>query len=101
MSFTRRVKLLSAALPLLGVSAAVSAQAPAAPAAAVEQARQPKLYSAETFFATTSYSMASSAGFGFSADGRSLLISSDKSGVFNAHVLPIDGGQMRLFERPR
>ena len=36
--------------------------------------------------------MPASAGFGFSADGQSLLISSDKSGVFNAEILPIRGG---------
>lgn len=49
-------------------------------------------YSAETFFQTTTYGMPASAGFGFSADGQSLLISSDKSGVFNAEILPIRGG---------
>lgn len=49
-------------------------------------------YSAETFFETTSYGMPASAGYGFSSDGRSLLISSDKSGVFNAEILPISGG---------
>lgn len=49
-------------------------------------------YSAETFFQTTSYGMPASAGYGFSSDGRSLLISSDKSGVFNAEILSLSGG---------
>lgn len=65
--------------------------APAAPAAAA--AIQPKRYSAEAFFATTSYGMAAPAGFAFSADGQSLLITSDKSGVYNAYMLPLDGGE--------
>lgn len=97
-----RAMLLCAAAPMIAVGgcaageaaqpAEVAAPAPlAAPEAA--PARQPALYSAETFFATTSYSMAAPSGFGFSADGRSLLISSDQSGVFNAYTLPLDGGE--------
>ncbi|MEM9669462.1 MAG: alpha/beta fold hydrolase [Pseudomonadota bacterium] len=43
-------------------------------------------YSAEAFFQTTSYMMASNGGHAFSADGDKLLISSDKTGVFNAFV---------------
>ncbi len=72
-------------VPTAPLAVAIPAEVPAAPA------ERPR-YSAETFFATTSYSMAAPAGLGFSADGRSLLISSDKSGVFNAQVLPVSGG---------
>lgn len=51
-----------------------------------------RTYDAEAFFMTTSYGMASSAGFAFSPDGSSILISSDETGRFNAYALPIDGG---------
>ena len=49
-------------------------------------------YSAEAFFQTTSYRMVGGAGHAFSSDGSALLVSSDKSGVFNAYRLPVDGG---------
>lgn len=49
-------------------------------------------YSAAAFFQTTAYSMAASSGHGFSPDGRTILISSDASGVFNAYALSIEGG---------
>lgn len=48
-------------------------------------------FSAREFFETTTYSMASSAGFAFSPDGSSIVISSDETGVFNAWRLPVDG----------
>jgi Tol biopolymer transport system component len=66
------------------------AQSGAKPQAATEQAT-PARYSAATFFNTTSYGVAAAAGFGFSPDGKSLLITSDQNGVFNAYSLPIDG----------
>src|SRR3546814_6542611 len=61
---------------------AASAQAPA----------EPVRYSAEAFYDTTSFVMASPAGYGFSADGQAILISSDNSGVFNTYALPVAGG---------
>ena len=48
-------------------------------------------YSAEAFFQTTSYGMVGGSAHAFSADGSALLVSSDKSGVFNAYRLPLDG----------
>jgi dipeptidyl aminopeptidase/acylaminoacyl peptidase len=71
------------------------AAAPPGPAASQAEAKPIAVprYSAETFFDTTSYGMASAAGLAFSPDGRSLLIASDQNGVFNAYALPIDGGQ--------
>lgn len=48
-------------------------------------------FSAREFFETTSYGMVSSAGFAFSPDGSSVLVSSDETGVFNAWELPVDG----------
>src|SRR5687767_5350257 len=53
---------------------------------------EPVRYSAKTFFDTTSFNMAAATGLAFSADGESLLIGNDQSGVFNAYLLPIAGG---------
>ena len=48
-------------------------------------------YSARSFYETTSYDLVPSEGRAFSSDGRSLLISSDQTGVYNAWALPLDG----------
>lgn len=48
-------------------------------------------YSAEAFFATTSYGLVGGSAKAFSPDGAALLVSSDKTGVFNAYRLPVDG----------
>jgi dipeptidyl aminopeptidase/acylaminoacyl peptidase len=85
---TRVIFLVGAATCALTPLRAVLAQ----PQAESRQA-EPVRYSAQTFFDTTSYGLASSAGFGFSPDGRSILIMSDKNGVFNAYALPVDGGE--------
>ena len=53
-------------------------------------------YSAEAFFQTTSYGMVGSAAYAFSADGTTLLVSSDQSGVFNAYSLPLDGSEATM-----
>ncbi len=50
-------------------------------------------YSAVQFFATTSYGLPDPDGYAFSADGNSILIHSDKDGVFNVFSLPVDGGE--------
>lgn len=49
-------------------------------------------YSARQFFTTTSYGLPDPNSYAFSADGKSILIDSDKDGVFNAYALPLDGG---------
>jgi dipeptidyl aminopeptidase/acylaminoacyl peptidase len=49
-------------------------------------------YTARQFYETTSFGMAAPSEFAFSRDGRSLLISSDASGVINAYALPLAGG---------
>lgn len=83
------IKLAAAAF--MGVShMATAATQTGSPAARTAEA--PKRYSAKTFFETTSFQMASPSGHAFSPDGKSLLISSDKSGVFNAYLLPVAGG---------
>ena len=48
-------------------------------------------YSAEAFFKTTSFGLPGSAGNAFSPDGKSLLMSSDATGVYNVYALPLDG----------
>ena len=75
---------------ILGAGAAPAfAQADTAAAAT---AAAPTRYSARDFFETTSFGMASPNGVAFSRDGRNLLINSDASGVFNAYMLPVAGG---------
>ena len=49
-------------------------------------------YTAAQFFETTSYGMSAAGGHAFSPDGTHVLISSDRSGVFNAYALPLAGG---------
>lgn len=76
----------------LMTAAPALAQTAAAPAAATAQAPV-RTYTAAEFYQTRSYGMSSPAGLGFSADGRSILISSDQTGVFNAYALPVAGGE--------
>ncbi|PCI61763.1 MAG: S9 family peptidase [Kordiimonadales bacterium] len=52
-----------------------------------------KTYSAEAFFNTTSFAPASSAGFSFSPDGKSILVTSDESGVFNSYAVNAETGE--------
>lgn len=49
-------------------------------------------FSAREFFETKSFGMVDPRGHAFSPDGKSILISSDASGVFNAVALPVAGG---------
>ncbi len=80
----RRTMLLgTAALTLTAACASTGASGTMAPH---------RLYSAAAFFETTSYAMAAPSGLGFARDGRSILVSSDASGVFNAYALSIEGG---------
>ncbi|MFN7129422.1 MAG: S9 family peptidase [Brevundimonas sp.] len=80
---------------VLALTAALPASALAAEAAAQPAAVQPATptYTAAQFFDTTSYGLAYSGAKAFSPDGKSLLIRSDKTGVFNAYALPIAGGE--------
>jgi len=50
-------------------------------------------YSAEAFFETTSYSLASAGGYAFSRDDSRLLITSDATGIFNAYALDLASGE--------
>ncbi len=62
------------------------------PATEVAKAPELKTYDAKAFFDTTSVSMAFPSPYAFSADGKNLLLATDKSGVFNAAALPVAGG---------
>lgn len=77
------VLALMAALPTAAI-------AQAAPPASASQAAP--TYTAAQFFDTISYGLAYSGAKAFSPDGKSVLIRSDKTGVFNAYALPIAGG---------
>lgn len=49
-------------------------------------------YTAAQFFDTVSYGLGYGGAKAFSPDGKSVLIRSDKTGVFNAYALPVAGG---------
>ena len=49
-------------------------------------------YDAATFHETTSFGMASSSGFAWSADDSGILITSDETGVFNAYAVDPETG---------
>ena len=53
-------------------------------------------YSAEAFFQTTSFGLASGAGYPWSADGTRVLAHSDASGVFNAMTIDAEGNTQQL-----
>ena len=81
--------LLATALFLPGLAPAPAAAQPRANAPQAGPVR----YTAQQFYQTTSFGMANAEGIAFSSDGRNLLISSDRSGVFNVYALPIAGGE--------
>jgi dipeptidyl aminopeptidase/acylaminoacyl peptidase len=57
-------------------------------------AQAAKVYPTKAFYETTRYSLPPQDGHAFSADGKKLLISSDKTGVVNAYILPVAGGAL-------
>ncbi len=92
-STNSRILTILVALTLGGCSQSEApTETPMAEEAAAAPAPVPK-YSAEAFFQTKSYRMVGGAAHAFSADGQSLLISSDETGVFNAYKLPLDGSE--------
>ncbi|MBW3565409.1 MAG: S9 family peptidase [Acidobacteria bacterium] len=89
-----RQVIFGALLTLTSLIAGACATHDPIPAASTPApAPEPVRYTAEQFFATTSYAMAASDGIAFSRDGENILISNDASGVFNAYLLPVDGGE--------
>ncbi|TRD11909.1 S9 family peptidase [Erythrobacter insulae] len=87
---------LAAAVSLMALSAPAIAheeRAAAASAQASAEAEAVKTYTAEQFYNSTAFGLGSSGGHVFSADGEYVLINSDRSGVFNAYLLPVGGGE--------
>jgi dipeptidyl aminopeptidase/acylaminoacyl peptidase len=80
--------LLLAAASVHSVGVATAQTAPAGHAA--HQA--PQRYSAAQFYETESVSIAGGSSDAFTHDGKHLLISSDRTGTFNAYLLPVTGG---------
>jgi dipeptidyl aminopeptidase/acylaminoacyl peptidase len=81
--------------PSTARAAALAAAVAATALAGCRAVREPGLetrpvpeYSIEQILATTAYTGAS-----FSSDGKSILVSSDRSGVYNAWSIPTDGGE--------
>ena len=87
----RSIQLVSL-LALVAGSPALAA--PPAPPVAQSQtsAEAPPTYTAAQFYETTSITMIPSSGRAYAPDGGSILIGSDQTGVFNAYVLPLTGG---------
>jgi len=89
-----RYLISASSLALAGLLAAcqpaetVTETAETPPAAAEAAVR----HDAATFHQTTSFGMASSAGFAWSSDDSRILISSDETGVFNAYAVDPDTG---------
>ena len=79
-----RAKRLSTAAALTCLSAILLATA----CRSGEAPRTPRTYTIEQFLETTSLS-----GLSFSPDGSKVLVSSDRSGIFNAWAVPVDGGE--------
>ncbi|MEM7703901.1 MAG: S9 family peptidase [Pseudomonadota bacterium] len=100
MSATLRSAFLilsAAALSACGGSSEPDTAAPQAQAEPAPAADAIPRYSAEAFFNTISYGMASSTGYPFSPDGSKLLVTADNTGIFNVYAMPIDGSEPTAF----
>jgi dipeptidyl aminopeptidase/acylaminoacyl peptidase len=82
------LRVASIAAFLFAFSVAVPAEAIAAAAAKATPGKAVKRYTIEQFMATTSY-----AGASFSADEKSILFSSNETGIFNAYKISTAGGK--------
>jgi dipeptidyl aminopeptidase/acylaminoacyl peptidase len=86
------MNLLPCVASALALLAAVPVTASAAFAQTAAAAPAPRTYTAAQFFEAISFSLTGPGGLAFSPDGRSILASSDATGVFNAYALPVAGG---------
>ncbi|ATC32160.1 S9 family peptidase [Caulobacter vibrioides] len=90
---TRSQASLSACLASsILLALAVTPAAVSAPASGASAARS-ATYSASQFFETIDYRLAGGSGLAFSHDGRFVLTTSDRSGVYNAYAVPVQGGE--------
>jgi dipeptidyl aminopeptidase/acylaminoacyl peptidase len=71
----------------IGLMVACSSPDRPAPASAVDSVFTPTQYSVADFYGNTEYTGAS-----FSPDGSRILVSSNRSGVYNAYAIPTAGG---------
>lgn len=86
----RTFRLLVAA-SLTALAAPALAQDVAQNASAKQESAHPT-YTAQQFFESTSFGVGSADGYNFSPDGARVLVNSDKTGVFNAYLIPVVGG---------
>lgn len=71
-----------------------AAETTEAPAPVAEEAPYVhETYSAEAFFATTTYFLGNFSGYSFSPDGNKLLYTSDESGIFNVYQMDLASGE--------
>lgn len=88
-----RARLSACLTSVVVLALAAAGAALAAPPVQAPTTTSVRTYSAAQFFETTEHRLASGSGLVFSPDGRFVLISSDRSGVFNAYAVPVDGGE--------
>lgn len=81
--------LVAASLTALAAPALAQDHSGNAPAA---ESPEHRTYSAQQFFESTSYNMGAPTGYNFAPDGRHILVNSDETGVFNAYLMPVAGG---------
>jgi len=79
-----------------GCASAPARGAPQEPAAPLGPVGAFRTYSAQQFYDTVSYALAARSGHCFAADGRTLLISSDETGIFNTYQITPEGTKTAL-----
>jgi len=92
----RNLLFSSAILLVTGCASAPAPEAPAEAAAKLVPTAAFKTYSAQQFYDTVNYSLASGQGRCFAPDGETLLISSDETGIINAYAMNLDGTKTAL-----
>jgi len=89
-TFVRALALSTLVLALAACSE--REQAHEAPADSTQDG-QATVYDADEFFETVTYQLSHGGGHAFSADGRRLLVNSDRTGVFNAWSVDVESGE--------
>lgn len=92
----RNLLFYSAIFLVSGCAGAPALGAPPEVAGAPEPASAFRTYSAQQFYDTVNYALAARSGHCFAADGQTLLISSDETGIFNAYQITPDGQKTAL-----
>lgn len=94
----RNLLMASAATALLAACGSGANETETSTETVIETTEQASFetYSAEAFFQTTSFTLASGGGYVFSASGDKVLLSSDETGVFNAYAMDLSGERTQL-----